>query len=113
MHIEFHTPVGEVKEWLVDHMKEKLVELHHYEPAIFRAQVYFKNIVGRGKVVEVDIPTFGSSLFIHRTSSNYEQAMREVLEELEFKVTQRYESRNEPPDEITSSVDVESPAEEE
>lgn len=110
MHIEFHTPAGEVKEWLLQHMKEQLVELHHYEPAISRAQVYFRYSSDRGNVVEVDIPTFGTSLFIHRTSDSYEQAMREVMEELSSKVMERYNARNEPSDEVISTVEVEQPS---
>lgn len=113
MHIEFHTPAGEIKEWLIEHFKEQLVQFHHYEPAISRAQVYFKHSDQDGKICEVDIPIFGNSIFIHRVSSSYEQAMQEVLQELRLKVKERYESRKELPDEVTSSVEIEPPGTEE
>jgi putative sigma-54 modulation protein len=107
MHIEFHTPAGEIKEWLIEHLKEQLVQFHHYEPAISRAQVYFRHSEVDGKICEIDIPIFGSSIFIHRVSSSYEQSMREVLQELKIMVIERYESRKDLPDEVISSIEVE------
>lgn len=109
MDMEFHTAVGDVKEWVIDHVKQKLIELHHREKEISRAQVYFREESGEktgNKICEIDLTIFGSSLFVHRKANSYEQAMHEVLTELTERVEEQVRRQNEPPDEITSSVEV-------
>jgi hypothetical protein len=108
MNIEINVPQNAVKEWLISQVREKLIELHHMEKSLTRASVNFKlnDKPGNEKVCEIEVPMFGSSLFIHRAAPSFEQASREVLQELGKKILERYDTRNDPPDIITSSVKV-------
>jgi ribosome-associated translation inhibitor RaiA len=108
MNIEIDIPHNEVKEWLISQVRDKLIELHHMEKSLHRASVHFKlnDKPGSEKVCEIEVPMFGSSLFIHRAASSFEQASREVLQELSNNIIERHAARNEPPDIITSSVKI-------
>jgi putative sigma-54 modulation protein len=109
MTIEFHSPHGKVKEWIVDYMKSKLIELHHLEPAISRAEVYLKEEPGvsaESKICEIDLTIFGESLFVRRSAGSFEEASREALDSLTADMQSQVGRRNEPPDRITSTVKV-------
>lgn len=109
MDIEFHAPQGKVKEWLIDHMRNELMELHHREKGISRGTVTFaeeRADAGTAKTCAVDLYIFGDSIFVRRMADTYEQASREVLEELYSRVDERMLNKNEPPEELTSSVSI-------
>lgn len=108
MNIEFHAPHGEVKEWVINYLKEQLMELHRKDKQVSRAQVYFRDQPGgpEPKVCEIDLSIYGDSLFVHRNAGSYEQAAREVLAELNRKVDEQIRRQSEPPEEITSTVKV-------
>jgi ribosome-associated translation inhibitor RaiA len=109
MHIEFHTPAGETQEWLLDHIKQKLTELHHEFDHISRAEVYFRKhpLADDGEyVVEIDLTIFGSSIMVEYTADSFVQSAREAIAELEKRVRDQEHEQKDPPDEIYSSVDV-------
>lgn len=109
MNIEFYNPSGEVKEWIIDYIKDKLMELHHRDKEISRAQVYFKQQTtaeNDNKICEIDLTIYGDSLFVHQKATSYEQAARGAITELSEKVDERISKQSEPPDELTSTVDV-------
>lgn len=109
MTIEFHNPADAVPEWIIDDIKKNLVNLHHKDKEISRAQVYFQKqpIAFDGDYIcEIDLTIFGSSIMVHRNADSYAQASREVLKELSEQVQQQIQKQHELPDEIVSTVDV-------
>ena len=109
MNIEFHEPQGKVKVFVTDYLRDRLIALHRKDKEISRAQVYFRvqpDTSPDDKVCEIDLTIYGDSLFVHRSASSFEHAMRETLEELEKKIDEQLSRQNEPPDELTSTVKV-------
>ena len=109
MNIEFQASQGQVKEWVIDHVREKLMELYHRDKRISRAQVYFReqpDAEGGSKICEIDLSIYGDSLFVRRKAGSFEQASMEVLKELTEKVDEQIRNQGEPPEEITSTVNV-------
>ena len=105
MNIEFYTPESQVKEWVINYIKEQLMELHNRNKKISRAEVYFRdqNVV---KICEVELSIYGNSISVQRSADKYENAAREVVKELTAKMEEQAKMRNEPPDEITSTIKV-------
>ena len=108
MNIEFSMPEGMVKEWLVDYVRDKLIELHHENPELSRAHIIFRshdNTLSE-KICELEIPSYGLPIYIHRAASSFEEAVREVLVDLRDKLLDKVRLRNDPPDIITSTIDI-------
>jgi hypothetical protein len=108
MNIEFDYPFGEIKSWVIDHIRNELIEWHHLENSITRAHVIFREDGENHqmKVCEIKIPGFGSELFIHASGESYDEASREMLHKLRDRITERIKGNLEPPDFMTSSVNV-------
>lgn len=109
MNIEFHEPHDEVKEWIINYMKEELMHVHRDYKEVGRAEVYFSermNDLIPEKICEVDISAFGDSIKIKRIANSFDQAAREVIKELHEKLEEHLKTQNQPPDEITSTVKV-------
>lgn len=109
MNIEFHEKPGLVKPWIINHLRDELVRLHHVYPELARAQVYFKTseTPSEESVCEIDVPVYGASIYIHRAASGFEQVTRDVISELERIINDRNVHKNDPPDSVTSSIEVE------
>jgi|GEM_PF-670736 uncharacterized protein YacL (UPF0231 family) len=109
MHIEFHTPHNAVREWLITHIRDQLIQLHQRDQEISRAEVYLsEQPAGEtvDKLCEIQLTIYGDSIFVRRKAETFEQASRDALTELADKVEERIKRHNEPPDEITSTVQV-------
>ncbi|MFT3823993.1 MAG: hypothetical protein QM731_08730 [Chitinophagaceae bacterium] len=110
MNIEFHTQAGGVREWILGYIRDKLMGFHYREKDITKARVYLGEQKGNGenniKVCEMELAIYGGSLYVQRKAPGYEQAVKEVLEQLTIKIEEWHKNRNEPPDEITSTVRV-------
>lgn len=92
MNIEFESPSGEVKDWLIDHVRAQLIDLHHAVKDISKARVLFKDYFNGGqdsKVCEITLQNGADSLFIHTTGRSYEQAARTTLSELNARIASR------------------------
>ena len=109
MNIEIHEPKGKVKGFVTDYLRDRLISLHHKDREISRAQVYFRELTDDlpdNKVCEIDLTIYGDSIFVHRKASSFEHPIRETLEELERKVDEQLSRQNEPPDELTTTVNA-------
>lgn len=109
MTIEFHMPAGEVPEWLVNNLKEKLAELHRQDKAIGRAEVYFRkscDASGDSFSCAVELAIFGSSIMVEKTAHSYPHAVAELIKELQIRVRHDIDEQRQPPDEVKSTVDV-------
>jgi hypothetical protein len=108
MNIEFHTPHGQVKEWILNSTRDKLLEFHLRDKEISKATVYFKEQAGPDKgeyVCEILLSIFGDSIYVHRSADSFEQAARLVFTELSEKIDNIIKQR-ETPEVITSTVKV-------
>ena len=109
MTVEFHLPQEKIKEWVIDFVKDKLIEFHHQDKEISRAEVYFKEHATEpdgDKVCEIDLTIYGSSFFVHRNAKTFDQASREAIKMLTEEIQAQIKNRTEPPDEVTSTVKV-------
>jgi putative sigma-54 modulation protein len=110
MNIEFHTPYKMVSEKLVNEIRKEILELSHINKNISRAEVFLKNdetiILAENKICEIRLNIYGSNLFAHTRTENFESSAREAIKELKKKVKQQSKKLNEPADEVTSTVKV-------
>ena len=109
MTIEFYTPHGEVPDYIILFIKEKLMEFYHRDNEIYGAEVILKNQpLGpvNDHVCEITLSIYGEVLMVHRSADNFIQAARDVLKELSLKVDEFLQRQKEPPDQITSTVKV-------
>lgn len=111
MNIEFHEGRDGAKLWVREYMRDELIRLHKLYPELSRAQVFFKagEEVGQESVCELDIPVFGSSVYIHRSGASFEEVAREVIRECECLLAEQNAKNSQPPDTFTSSVQIEEP----
>jgi hypothetical protein len=105
MFIEFYTPERQVREWVINYTRERLAELNKHNKQISRAEVYFRD-QGTNKVCEIDLTIYGDSLLVQCSADDYDKAARETLKEVEAKIKEQVKIKNQPPDELTSPVQV-------
>lgn len=105
MTIEFHFPQGKIKELLMDSVKSSLLEFHHKDKTISRAEVYFKE-QDTEKICEIDLNIFGDSLLVRRAAKTFSEAAMQAIETLSNDVAAHIKSKSEIPEEIVSTVQV-------
>ena len=86
MTIEFHTPHGHVKEWILTFLMRRLMQLHNKDPKISRAQVYLRDVEGGEKSCDLDLTIYGDCLFFHHRAASFEEACLYVMHQLEEKL---------------------------
>jgi ribosome-associated translation inhibitor RaiA len=109
MTIEFFTPHGEVPEYIITFIKEKLMVFYHRNPAIDEAKVVLRRQhinVGIDHVCEITLDLCGESLMIHRSGDCYLQAAREVINEIATQVDSSDGRRNDLPENLVTTVTV-------
>jgi len=106
MNIKIDTLGGGLKEWIPEHVKNKLLEVHHRYQKVSNFQVIFKNEPEAIKTCEIIVGDFGDSLFISKSSNTFEMAMRKAVDELFEKMEEWVRLKNEPPEESVSTVNV-------
>lgn len=108
MNIEFDYPAGEMKPWIVNQVRDRLLEWHRRDAHLTRAHVIFhsETEIALLKICEIKIPGFGSELYIHTSGDSYETATREMLQVLQSRMETRIKTNQEPPDIVTSSVRI-------
>ena len=109
MNIEVYTPYKEVKEWVIDFLKDALLKWHKQHQEISRAEVYFKEklrVTTREKICEIRLPIFKDDIMIAGRGKSFDQAARKAVTELNETMARRFHSITEPPDETVSTVEV-------
>jgi len=110
MTIEFHTQHAAVSEKLLDHIRSEIMKLAHLNNDINRAEVILKEektiIPSENKMCEIRLTIYGDDLLAHTYSENFRKSVREVIKELKKLIKQQLAKKNEPPDIMTSTVDV-------
>ena len=110
MTIEFHTQYAKVGEKLINYIRDEVMNLVHLNKDIVRAEVTVKEdksiIPSENKVCEIRLTVFGDNIFVHKRENDFKTAAKGVIKELKRLVKQQVKSSNEPPDQITTTVDV-------
>jgi mRNA-degrading endonuclease RelE of RelBE toxin-antitoxin system len=109
--IEFHTAYGKVSESLIDEVRREILSLSHMNRDISRAEVTMKedetmNPV-ENKICEIRITVYGDDLLLHSRTSSFRNSAHEAIKELKKLVKEQVKRKQEPPDEMTSTVKVE------
>ena len=110
MDLEFHTASGKVSESLVSKIRNEMLKLSHINKEISRAEIVLKEdetfSSPDNKVCEIRLTVYGDDLLSHSRTEDFNKSAREVMKELKKLVMQQVKKQQEPPDEITSTVDV-------
>ena len=110
MDIEFHTASGKVSEALVNKIRNEMLKLSHINREISRAEIILKEdgtfISPENKVCEIRLSVYGDDLLSHSRTESFNQSAKESMKELKKLVMQQVKKQQEPPDEVTSTVDV-------
>lgn len=108
MDLEIHAPEGKVKDWLIEQIMKELLDLNRQEKDFSRATVSFKDEDEDQplKSCAVDLVIYGDNIFLKRYAANFELAVRDIIDDLRDKVNERMKKRNEPPEELVSTINV-------
>src|SRR5437764_12579936 len=106
MTIEFHTPHGHVKEWILTFLMRRLMQLNNKDPKISRTQVYLRDVEGGEKSCAIDVTIFGDSLFFHHRAASFEEACLYVLHQLEEKLLIHISKHNQADVERVTTVTI-------
>lgn len=89
MIIEFQSSPAPINQALRDDVYSKLMQMKEDELDLGKAEVFFSEKRGSKdilKVVEIDLEVSGTSLFVHRESASFEEALQEVIDELAYRI---------------------------
>jgi len=110
MIIEFHTLQVKVTDTLINHIKGELIRLSHIQDKISRAEVKLTEmnelIPPANKKCEIRLAIYGSSITCQRITGDFKKSANEVIRELKKLVKEQVKNEKEPPDEMTSTVNV-------
>ena len=107
MKIEFHTPEGQIKKWVLEFLRFNLIDFYHSYKNISRAEVYFREDEGQeNKICEIQLSIFGDSLFFRQHAATYEHAAQEVLYTMREKVYELVQTAGDLPERIVTTVKV-------
>jgi ribosome-associated translation inhibitor RaiA len=108
MTIEINAPHKNIEESFLESVKQRLLKIYQNDKDISRAEIFFhdsKNESQGAKTCDLRISIFKDDIFVSRTGVSYENAVDEVLKELEFLLKERNKTGH-LLDDITSTVDV-------
>ena len=109
MTIELNIPHNGVQEHLIQFVQHTLLDFHHRDKDITRAEVNLRRQAGNADteyVCEITLTLSGDTIMAHRTAADYTQAARDALNTLSEKVDELVKDQKTPPDMITSTVKV-------
>jgi ribosome-associated translation inhibitor RaiA len=109
MTIEIYSPRLQVKQEVLARIEKKLTSLSHLSEKISRAEIFLTEdtaLVKQNKVCKIRLDIFGDTLFAHKHAESFEKAAAEAIKILKRHLKQKTRQKNEPPDEITSTVKV-------
>ena len=110
MDIEFHTAYGKVPESVVRKIRNEMLKLSHINKEISRSEIVLKEdatiVRPENKICEIRLTVFGDDLLSHSRTESFRRSANEAIRELRKLVSQQVKEQQEPPGEITSTVDV-------
>ncbi len=109
MTIEIHSPNLQVKQEVLTGIEKKLMSLSHLSEKISRAEIFLTEdatLIKQNKVCRIRLDIFGDALFVQKNAVSFEKASSDAIKILKKRLKQKAEHKNEPPDEVTSTVKV-------
>jgi len=109
MIIEIHSPNLKVDDETLDGVKRKVLSLSHLSENVSRAEIFLTEENERpkeNKTCKIRLDIFGDTLFVHKDADTFENAAASAVKILKRRLKKRNEHRSEPPDEITSTVNI-------
>jgi hypothetical protein len=110
MIIEIHAPKLKIDENVITRIKKSLVGISHLGEKISRAEVYLSE--GQGKVQDnktckITLSLTGDSFFVTQHAGSFEKAALSAIKLLKKGLKKNIGKRNEPPEEIITTVNTE------
>jgi putative sigma-54 modulation protein len=109
MVIEIHSPNLKVSERILNNIEKKAMKLSRFGENISRAQIFLSeenSPTKENKNCKIRLTIFGDTLFAHKTSESFETSALSAIRILKRRLKQKFEERNVPPGEITTTVDI-------
>jgi ribosome-associated translation inhibitor RaiA len=109
MTIEIHAPNLQVSEKTIDAIEKRVMDLSHLGEKISRAEIFLTEDAALGNVVKIckiRLSIFGDDLFVSKKADSFGRAATAAIRVLKKGLKKKQEVRNEPPEEITSTVDI-------
>ena len=115
MIIEIQAPNLKVSEAVITAIKKKLLSISHLGEKISMAEVYLaeENKPADNKTCKITLLLTGDSLFVNKHADSFEKAASLAIRILKKRLKKIVENRNEPPEEIITTVDPEASVTEE
>ncbi|HET9433401.1 MAG TPA: HPF/RaiA family ribosome-associated protein [Chitinophagaceae bacterium] len=109
MTIEIHSPNLQVNERTIDAIKKKVLNLSHLGEKISRAEIFLTEdapLVKEDKICKIRLSIFGDDLFVSKNADSFGKAAMAAIRALKKGLKKKQELRNQPPEEVTSTVDI-------
>jgi ribosome-associated translation inhibitor RaiA len=109
MTIEIHAPNLEVNERTIDTINKKVLKLSHLGEKISRAEIFLTKDAALAKqdhICKIRLSIFGDDLFVSKNADNFGKAATAAIGTLKKGLKKKQELKNEPPEEVISTVDV-------
>ena len=109
MTIEIHSPNLQVNEKTINTIKKKVLSLSHLGEHVSRAEIFLTEntaIPKENKTCKIRLSIFGDDLFVSKNADSFGKAATAGLRALKKGLKKKQELRNEPPEQVTSTVDI-------
>ena len=109
MTIEIRSPHLKPGKKILAVIEKKVLTLAHLSEKVSRAEIFLETdnpLIRENKVCKIRLDIFGDTIFVHKKAKSFEEAATSAVRVLKKRLKRKKENRNEPPDEITSTVEV-------
>ena len=110
MTIEIHSPNLKVNEKTINTLKKKILSLSHLGEHVSRAEIFLTEnntaIPKENKTCKIRLSIFGDDLFVSKNEDSFGKAASAGIRALKKGLKKKLELRNEPPEQVTSTVDI-------
>ena len=109
MTIEIHSPNLQVNEKTINAIEKKVLTLSHLGEQDSRAEIFLTEdtaLPQENKTCKIRLSIFGDDLFVSKNADSFGKAATAAIRVLKKGLKKKQELRNEPPEEVTSTVDI-------
>ncbi|HET6766427.1 MAG TPA: HPF/RaiA family ribosome-associated protein [Chitinophagaceae bacterium] len=109
MTIEIHSPNLRLNERTLHAIRKKVLNLSHLGEKVSRAEIFLTEdaaLAKENKICKIRLSIFGNDLFVSKNADSFGTAATTAIRALKKGLKKKQELRNEPPEEITSTVDI-------
>jgi ribosome-associated translation inhibitor RaiA len=109
MTIEIHAPDLRVNDRTIDTINKKVLSLSRLGEKISRAEIFLTEdaaLPKENKTCKMRLSIFGDDLFVSKNADSFEKAATAAVRVLKKGLKKKQEQRNDPPEEITSTVNI-------